>query len=68
VLDPGGTEHGQVAARSRNQQVISKLVGNQWDETSVLGVEHEAPWYAPMPVGEIVAAVRKVLHANPRAE
>ena len=67
VLNADGAEHGQVVARTDNQQVISKLVGNQGDEASVLGVEHEASRHAPVPVGKAVAAVRKMLHTNPRA-
>ena len=68
VLDAGRTENRQVVAGADDQQVVSEYIGNQWDEATVLDIEHEAPRHTPMPVGKASAAVRKILHATTRAE
>ena len=68
MLNAGGAESGQVIAGTDDQQMVPEYVGNQWDKASVLDIEHETARHAPMPVGKVVSAVRKMLHATSRAE
>ena len=66
MTHPGSAKNRQVVLAADEQQVMAKNIGNQWNKEVRLDIEDDTSRHPPMPVGEVLVAVREMPHMRAR--